>query len=66
MLKALHVLKPGGHALVRALPRTSRWTATALKALDEAAGAQCVVVGPGRYANRRRRTDNQVYGLRWA
>jgi len=88
MRKALHVLKPGGHALVWALPRTSHWTATALedagfevrdivthlfgsgfpkslnvsKAIDDAAGAQRVVVGPGKYANRGRRTDNQVYG----
>jgi len=88
MRKALHVLKPGGHALVWALPRTSHWTATALedagfevrdivthlfgsgfpkslnvsKAIDDAAGAQRVVVGPGKYANRGRRTDNEVYG----
>ncbi|MCY1045590.1 site-specific DNA-methyltransferase [Corallococcus sp. bb12-1] len=31
MREALHVLKPGGHALVWALPRTSHWTATALE-----------------------------------
>lgn len=31
MRNALHVLKPGGHALVWALPRTSHWTATALE-----------------------------------
>ncbi|WP_246137480.1 DNA methyltransferase [Myxococcus llanfairpwllgwyngyllgogerychwyrndrobwllllantysiliogogogochensis] len=31
MRKALYVLKPGGHALVWALPRTSHWTATALE-----------------------------------
>ncbi|WP_371817358.1 DNA methyltransferase [Myxococcus sp. CA051A] len=29
--EALGVLKPGGHALVWALPRTSHWTATALE-----------------------------------
>lgn len=29
--EVLHVLKPGGHALVWALPRTSHWTATALE-----------------------------------
>ncbi|NVJ14211.1 site-specific DNA-methyltransferase [Myxococcus sp. AM010] len=88
MREALRVLKPGGHALVWALPRTSHWTATALedagfeirdvvmhlfgtgfpkslnvsKALDAAAGAQRLVVGPGKYANRGRRSDNQVYG----
>lgn len=31
MRSALRVLKPGGHALVWALPRTSHWTATALE-----------------------------------
>ena len=31
MVNALRVLKPGGHALVWALPRTSHWTATALE-----------------------------------
>lgn len=31
MGEALRVLKPGGHALVWALPRTSHWTATALE-----------------------------------
>jgi len=31
MAEALRVLKPGGHALVWALPRTSHWTATALE-----------------------------------
>ncbi|WP_370640030.1 DNA methyltransferase [Corallococcus sp. AS-1-12] len=31
MREALYVLKPGGHALVWALPRTSHWTATALE-----------------------------------
>lgn len=31
MREALRVLKPGGHALVWALPRTSHWTATALE-----------------------------------
>jgi site-specific DNA-methyltransferase (adenine-specific) len=31
MKEALRVLKPGGHALVWALPRTSHWTATALE-----------------------------------
>jgi DNA modification methylase len=31
MTEALRVLKPGGHALVWALPRTSHWTATALE-----------------------------------
>jgi site-specific DNA-methyltransferase (adenine-specific) len=31
MVGALRVLKPGGHALVWALPRTSHWTATALE-----------------------------------
>lgn len=31
MSEALRVLKPGGHALVWALPRTSHWTATALE-----------------------------------
>ncbi len=31
MREALEVLKPGGHALVWALPRTSHWTATALE-----------------------------------
>lgn len=29
MAEALRVLKPGGHALVWSLPRTSHWTATA-------------------------------------
>src|SRR5690242_19577588 len=29
--ECLRVLKPGGHALVWALPRTSHWTATALE-----------------------------------
>lgn len=29
--EALRVLKPGGHALVWSLPRTSHWTATALE-----------------------------------
>jgi len=31
MAEALRVVKPGGHALVWALPRTSHWTATALE-----------------------------------
>ncbi|WP_366934380.1 DNA-methyltransferase [Corallococcus exiguus] len=31
MREAFRVLKPGGHALVWALPRTSHWTATALE-----------------------------------
>lgn len=31
MSECLRVLKPGGHALVWALPRTSHWTATALE-----------------------------------
>lgn len=31
MTEALRVLKPGGHALVWALPRTSHWTGTALE-----------------------------------
>lgn len=31
MTEALRVLKPGGHALVWALPRTSHWTACALE-----------------------------------
>jgi site-specific DNA-methyltransferase (adenine-specific) len=31
MKEALRVLKPGGHCLVWALPRTSHWTATALE-----------------------------------
>jgi hypothetical protein len=31
MAEALRVLKPGGHALVWALPRTSHWTGTALE-----------------------------------
>lgn len=31
MIEALRVLKPGGHALVWALPRTSHWTATAVE-----------------------------------
>lgn len=31
MQEALRVLKPGGHALVWSLPRTSHWTATALE-----------------------------------
>ena len=31
MQEALRVVKPGGHALVWALPRTSHWTATALE-----------------------------------
>ena len=31
MEEALRVLKPGGHGLVWALPRTSHWTATALE-----------------------------------
>lgn len=31
MIEALRVLKPGGHAYVWALPRTSHWTATALE-----------------------------------
>lgn len=31
MCEALRVLKPGAHALVWALPRTSHWTATALE-----------------------------------
>lgn len=31
MTEALRVLKPGGHALVWALPRTSHWTALALE-----------------------------------
>jgi DNA modification methylase len=31
MKEALRALKPGGHALVWALPRTSHWTATALE-----------------------------------
>lgn len=31
MREAIRVLKPGGHALVWALPRTSHWTATAIE-----------------------------------
>lgn len=31
MAEALRVLKPGGHALVWALPRTAHWTATAVE-----------------------------------
>lgn len=31
MVEALRVLKPGSHALVWAIPRTSHWTATALE-----------------------------------
>ena len=31
MAEALRVLKPGGHALIWALPRTSHWTAWALE-----------------------------------
>lgn len=31
MTECLRVLKPGGHALVWALPRTSHWTMTALE-----------------------------------
>lgn len=31
MKEAIRVLKPGGHALVWALPRTSHWTATAVE-----------------------------------
>ena len=31
MAECLRVVKPGGHALVWALPRTSHWTATALE-----------------------------------
>ncbi len=31
MTEALRVLKPGGHALIWSLPRTSHWTATALE-----------------------------------
>lgn len=31
MVEAMRVLKPGGHALVWALPRTSHWTATAVE-----------------------------------
>jgi hypothetical protein len=31
MVECLRVLKPGGHALVWALPRTSHWTATAIE-----------------------------------
>ncbi|MDP2659516.1 MAG: hypothetical protein Q8R28_02140, partial [Dehalococcoidia bacterium] len=31
MQECLRVLKPGGHALVWALPRTSHWTATAIE-----------------------------------
>jgi len=31
MVEGLRVLKPGGHALVWALPRTSHWTGTALE-----------------------------------
>lgn len=31
MRECLRVLKPGGHALVWALPRTSHWTATAIE-----------------------------------
>ena len=31
MAEALRVIKPGGHAFVWALPRTSHWTATALE-----------------------------------
>jgi hypothetical protein len=31
MVECLRVLKPGGHALVWALPRTSHWTASALE-----------------------------------
>ena len=31
MVQALRVLKPGAHALIWALPRTSHWTATALE-----------------------------------
>jgi len=31
MEECLRVLKPGGHALVWALPRTSHWTATAIE-----------------------------------
>lgn len=31
MAECLRVLKPGGHALVWALPRTSHWTATAIE-----------------------------------
>lgn len=31
MREALRVLRPGGHALVWALPRTSHWTATAIE-----------------------------------
>ncbi|AKQ65131.1 Adenine-specific methyltransferase [Myxococcus hansupus] len=88
MSEALRVLKPGGHALVWTLQRTSHWTATALedagfevrdvvthlfgtgfpkslngsKALDAAAGAQRLTIGPGKYADRGRRSDNQVFG----
>jgi hypothetical protein len=48
MRECLRVLKPGGHALVWALPRTSHWTATAI----EDAGFQlrdclCHVFGSG-------------------
>lgn len=32
MVECLRVLKPGGHALVWALPRTSHWTGTAIEA----------------------------------
>ncbi|ADO68714.1 DNA methyltransferase [Stigmatella aurantiaca] len=31
MRNAMHVLKPGGHALIWALPRTSHWTTTAVE-----------------------------------
>ena len=31
MMEASRCLKPGGHALIWALPRTSHWTATALE-----------------------------------
>jgi site-specific DNA-methyltransferase (adenine-specific) len=31
MVECLRVLKPGGHALVWAIPRTSHWTATAIE-----------------------------------
>jgi hypothetical protein len=31
MVEVLRVLKPGGHALVWAIPRTSHWTATAIE-----------------------------------
>jgi hypothetical protein len=48
MRECLRVLKPGGHALVWALPRTSHWTATAIEdAGFEIRDKVCHIFGSG-------------------